>query len=159
MIKFKEFSFGATSAIITSIAIIIGLSKTINAKINIISALLIIAIADNISDTFGLHIHQESQKDNSKEVKKITIGNFLARLIIIIVFIMFILLFSINLAIILSLLFSLGILIILSYYIAKNQKINPWKSIFHHLILAIVVVLSCFFLREIISNLTLKLID
>jgi len=59
MIKLHNFSFGATSAVVTGLAIIVGLSAVHDAKIAIVSALLIIAIADNISDSFGIHIHQE----------------------------------------------------------------------------------------------------
>jgi VIT1/CCC1 family predicted Fe2+/Mn2+ transporter len=151
MIKFKEFSFGATSAIITSVAVIIGLSKTVNAKINIISALLIIAIADNISDSFGIHMHQECQRESAKEVNRITIFNFISRLIIILIFIAVILLIPMTFAVIFSVLFSAVILIILSYYISKNQKTNPYKAILQHLIIAIIVIIASFILREVIS--------
>ena len=77
--KFYNFSFGVTSAIMTSLTIIIGLSGAAS-NITIITALLIIAIADNISDSFGIHIYQESKRVNSKEVKTTTANNFIARM-------------------------------------------------------------------------------
>ena len=155
-IQFKEFSFGATSAIITSLAIIVGLSKTASAQITIISALLIIAVADNISDTFGIHIHQECQCENKKEVRRIVIYNFLVRFVIVLVFILFIALIPMDFAVILSILLGAVILIMISYFIAIKQKTRPWKSIVNHLLLALVVILVSFFLREFISDIMIK---
>jgi len=66
------FNFGATSAVITSLAVIVGLSRTTNFVIGITTALVVIAIADNISGSFGIHVHQESQKESVKEVRKTT---------------------------------------------------------------------------------------
>jgi len=153
MLDFKEFSFGATSAIITGIAVIVGLSNTINAKVNIITALLIIAIADNISDSFGIHVHQECQRENAHEVTRITIFNFISRVIIVLVFILIILLAPMTIGVILSIIFSIVILVILSYYISKKQKIKPFKAILHHLIIAIIVIVASYVLRGIIPDL------
>ena len=89
MINFRKISFGSSSAVITSLAIIIGLSNTINPKVNVITALLIIAIADNVSDSFGIHVHQESECRKPKEVRRVTIDNFIARFLITIVFVLF----------------------------------------------------------------------
>jgi VIT1/CCC1 family predicted Fe2+/Mn2+ transporter len=150
MLKFRDFSFGATSAVMTSLAIIIGLSNTFNEKITIITALLIIAIADNISDSFGIHIHEESHCKNQKEVRRITNYNFITRLLITFVFILFVLFMPNNLAIIFSISFSILVLVSLSYSIAKSQKTNPYSAIFYHLIIAFIVIIASFLLREII---------
>jgi hypothetical protein len=63
-----RFSFGATSAIITNLGIITGLDTLTHPKLSIIGALLVIALADNLSDTFGIHIYQESEYLGTKEV-------------------------------------------------------------------------------------------
>lgn len=63
-----RFSFGATSAIITNLGIITGLDTMTNPKLSIIGALLVIALADNLSDSFGIHIYQESEHIGKKEV-------------------------------------------------------------------------------------------
>jgi VIT1/CCC1 family predicted Fe2+/Mn2+ transporter len=158
IINFKNISFGSSSAVITSLAIIIGLSNTINAKINIITALLIIAIADNISDSFGIHVHQESECCKPNEVRKVTIDNFIARFLITMVFVLFILFISLTYSIILSIIFGLFIITILSYSIAKRQKINPYKEIFKHLALAILVMFIGLILRNILSTFAIKLV-
>jgi len=151
-IKFKDYSFGATSAVITSLAIIISLSRVVSAKISIITALLVIAIADNISDSFGIHIYQESQHVRAKEVKKTTLYNFLARLLVVSILILFILLLPIDLAVILSVVFGLSIIVLLSYFISKHQKDNPYSIVIEHLALTVIVIIASLFLRAFISQ-------
>jgi len=56
MIHLRKFSFGASSAIVTSLAFIVGLSRNPNPRLAIIGSLLVIAVADNISDSLGIHI-------------------------------------------------------------------------------------------------------
>jgi hypothetical protein len=151
MIKLKNFSFGATSAVITGLAVIIGLSGMANSNITIIAALLIFALADNISDSFGMHIYQKSQHING--ARKATIMNFLTRIAIILSFVLFILLLPIDYAVASSIIFGLAIITVLSYLIAKDQKINPCSAIAKYLTLAILVVLASFYLKEIIMHL------
>jgi hypothetical protein len=55
-----RFSFGATSAIITNLGLIVGFDSLSNPKSSIIRSMLVIGIADNISDTLGMHVYQES---------------------------------------------------------------------------------------------------
>ena len=149
MPKFYNFSFGVTSAIMTSLAVVIGLSGATN-NITIITALLIIAIADNISDSFGIHIYQESKCINPKEVKTTTTNNFIARMLITFVFILFVIYMPINLSIIFSIIFGITILTVLSYLISKSQKISPYYSIIRHLTIAIILMVSSFILKYII---------
>lgn len=156
MFKFKNISFGATSAVMTSLAVIIGLSSTENARIGVITMLLIIAIADNISDSFGMHIHQESLNEPPKEVRNTTIINFFSRLLIVTIFILLIFFLPQIFAIISSIILGIIVITLLSYYIAIEQKINPYKAIFQHLTLALIVMLGSYILKEAISKLFLK---
>jgi hypothetical protein len=63
----KYFGFGATS-VLTDLAVIVGLSGTVNPAVSIVTDLTIIANADNISDSFGMHVHEESQKESVKDL-------------------------------------------------------------------------------------------
>lgn len=149
MPKFYNFSFGVTSAIMTSLAVVVGLSGATN-NITIITALLIIAIADNISDSFGIHIYQESKRVNPKEVKTTTANNFISRMLVTFVFILFVVFMPINIAIIFSIIFGITLLTILSYFISKSQKISPYYSITRHLTIAIILMALSFILKYII---------
>lgn len=62
----NKFLFGSAAAIITNLGIIAGLFSSHNARGNIIGSILVIAIADNISDTLGIHIYQEAEGLESK---------------------------------------------------------------------------------------------
>jgi len=156
--KLSDISYGTTSAVITSLAIMIALSGTINSIVTIITALLIIAIADNISDSFGIHIYQESEAIAGKKIVKTTLSNFVSRLIVVAVFILLILLFPINLAIILSIIYGIAIITIVSYYISKQQKnSNMYGSITKHILITIAVIIGSFILRELIAKYISKL--
>jgi VIT1/CCC1 family predicted Fe2+/Mn2+ transporter len=144
-----NLSFGVTSAVMTSLAIVVGLGGTATAM-TITTALLIIAVADNISDSFGIHIYKESQCSSKKEVKETTFGNFIARLITTSIFIIFVIFLSTNLAMIFSVIFSLLSIIVMSYFISLHQKKNPYISILKHLSIAVIVLVSSLLLREII---------
>src|ERR1017187_5090628 len=53
--QIRNFSFGATAAIVTSIGLIIGLDAATATKATILSGLLIVAIADNLTDSLSVH--------------------------------------------------------------------------------------------------------
>ena len=149
--KFRNISFGATSAVMTSVAIIIGLGGTVNAKMNIILALLIIAVADNVTDSFGIHIYQESQTSSAAEVRRTTLMNFLTRLLITTLFILFVLFFSLELATILAIILGLSVIVGLSYVISAQRNVNPYPVILLHLLLAVIVIGATFVLRDAIA--------
>ena len=149
IIRFHNFSFGVTSAVMTSLVLVIGLGGAAD-NIPLITALLIIAIADNISDSFGIHIYQESKRITPKEVKKTTMNNFIARMLTTFVFILFVICLPTNIAILFSVIFGVIILTILSYLISKIQKINPYHSIIRHLALTIILMASGFILKYVI---------
>jgi hypothetical protein len=130
-----RFSFGATSAIITNLGIITGLGTLTHPKLSIIGALLVIALADNLSDSFGIHIYQESEHLGKKEVWFSTLTNFLTRLFV-----------SLTFIILIIVLWGLFVLTVMTYLIAKQQKINPTSAILVHITIAVVVVIASNFI-------------
>ncbi|HID20408.1 MAG TPA: hypothetical protein EYP28_05685, partial [Methanophagales archaeon] len=54
------FSFGLTSAIITTLGLMVGLHSGTHSKLVVIGGVLTIAIADAFSDALGIHISEES---------------------------------------------------------------------------------------------------
>jgi hypothetical protein len=107
MSHLTKFSFGATSAIITCLALIIGLSKSANPKLSIVASLLVIAIADNISDSLGIHIYQESDLKKSEVVRANTFFNFLTRFFVILIFILLVVFLPTGYAIIFSIIWGI----------------------------------------------------
>ena len=143
-----KFSFGGASGIITNLAIVIGLDNLSNAKISIIGSLLVVALADNISDTLGIHIFQESEGLTKREIWISSFTNFLSRFLVSLGFIAIIYFFPINFAVITSIIYGLLILSIISYLISKRKNVNPWQAIAEHITIALVVM----FLSHYFSN-------
>jgi len=148
-----KFSFGGTSGIITNMAIIIGLNTLANAKISIIGSLLVVALADNISDTLGIHIYQESEGLTRKEVWISSSTNFLSRFLVSMGFIFIVYFLPINFAATVSIIYGLLVLSIISYLISKRKKVNPWLAIFEHIIIALIVMFLSHYFSGFIINL------
>jgi len=135
------FSFGVTSGIITTLGLIIGLNAGTGSKLVVIGGILTIAIADAFSDALGIHISEESENIHSpKQIWIATLSTFASKAIFALSFILPVLLFNLSLAVVVSIAWGLFVLAIVSYHIGLDQKINPWKVVFEHLLIAIIVV-------------------
>jgi len=145
-----KFSFGATSAIITNLGLIAGLRTGEHAKIGIIGAMLAIALADNISDSVGIHVFQESECLETKEIWLSTSMNFMTRVLVSSSFILLVLLLPLSIAVVLSLTWGLLLLAALSYIIAKNKGINPYAAMLEHISIAVLIIIASNFLGKLI---------
>jgi len=140
------FSFGLTSGIITTLGLIVGLHAGTHSKIVVIGGILIIAVADAFSDALGIHISVESEnKHTIREIWEATISTFLSKFVFALTFVIPLLLFQSGTAILISVIWGLSLLGIFSYFIAQGQNVKPWKVIFEHLIIAILVVIATYY--------------
>ena len=147
-------SFGLTSAIITTLGLMVGLHSGTKSKLVVIGGILIIAIADAFSDALGIHMSEESENTHStKEIWESTIATFLAKFIFSSTFIIPLLIFSLNTAIVVSVLYGLVLLSLFSLYMAKEQGEKTWKVIGEHLLIAIVVILLTHYVGKWIGKL------
>lgn len=150
----KGLSFGLTSAVITTLGLLVGLNSSTGSKLAIISGILIIAIADAFSDALGIHVSEESNEgNNQRHVWEATIVTFLAKLIFALTFIIPFLFFDLNISTIVAIIWGMLLLIILSYKVGKKDKKIPWEVILEHLTIAVVVVLVSYYLGALINNL------
>ena len=152
MININKFSIGATAAIITSLALIAGLAHGNDGRTSIVAGLLVIAIADNITDSLGIHIYKEAEGACKREINSSTLGNFTVRLVLALTFVMIVLLLPSYIALIVSAVWGLFLLTILSYFIAKAQKVSPLKQITRHVLVALSVIVG----SKLLGNLILK---
>lgn len=145
--------FGLTSGIITTIGLIVGLHAGTHSRLAVIGGVLTIAIADAFSDAMGIHISEESENRHiDKEIWESTLSTFLAKFVFASTFIAPLLLLQLTTAIIVSVVWGLSLLAILSYFIAREQKIKPWKVITEHLSIAIVVIVLAHYVGDWISK-------
>lgn len=145
--------FGLTSGIITTIGLMVGLHAGTHSKLVVIGGVLTIAIADAFSDAIGIHISEESESRHvDKEIWESTVATFLAKFVFASTFIIPLLLLQLFTAIVVSVAWGLSLLGVLSFFIAREQKIKPWKVIAEHLVIAIVVIVLAHFTGDWISK-------
>ncbi|HTY13053.1 MAG TPA: hypothetical protein VMD02_02570 [Candidatus Omnitrophota bacterium] len=147
-----KFSFGASSALITNMGLIMGLNSSANAKPAIITSILVIALADNISDSFGIHVFQESERLSRREVWFSTATNFTTRFIVSLVFVLFMMFLPIGAAICSSIIYGLLLLSLMSYIIGRDEDENPMYAVFEHLAIALAVIM----LSEVVGKLIVR---
>jgi VIT1/CCC1 family predicted Fe2+/Mn2+ transporter len=134
-------TFGLTSAVITTLGLMVGLHSGSGSKMVVLGGIITIAIADAFSDALGIHVSEESENVHTTgEVWCATIATFLAKFCFALTFIIPVLLLPLETAIFVSVAWGLSILAVLSYVIAKSQGERPWKIIGEHLLIAGVVI-------------------
>lgn len=134
-------SFGLTSAVITTLGLIVGLHSGSHSRSVIFAGILTIAIADAFSDALGIHISEEADKTNTfRQIWGATVSTFLTKFLVAITFAVPVLLLSLPVAIIVNLIWGMSILSFLSYVIAKLQGDPPWKTVGEHFLIAILVI-------------------
>lgn len=134
-------SFGLNSGIITTLGLIVGLDSGTHSKTVVIGGILTLAVADAFSDALGIHISEESEnKHTEKEIWESTIFTFLSKFIFTLMFIIPVLLFSLEKAIMVSVAWGLTVLAMFSFLMAREQKTNPYKVVIEHLFIALIVI-------------------
>ncbi|HQL01375.1 MAG TPA: hypothetical protein PK090_11425 [Smithellaceae bacterium] len=134
-------TFGLTSAVITTMGLMIGLNSGSGSKMIVLGGIITIAIADAFSDALGIHVSEEAENVHTTwEVWCATIATFLAKFCFALTFIVPVLLLPLETAIVVSVVWGLSILAVLSYVIATSQGEKPWKIIGEHLLIAVVVI-------------------
>lgn len=144
-------SFGLTSAVITTLGLIVGLNATTNSEITVLGGIFIIAIADAFSDALGIHISQESEcTHTAQEVWMATFSTFLAKFIFAMTFAIPVLLapslINLSTAIIIDVIWGLLLLAIFSYRLAIRSKTNPVEVVGEHLGTAVIVIAATYFI-------------
>jgi len=147
-----RFSFGATAAIITNLGLIAGLRTGEYAKLSIIGGMLVIALADNISDSVGIHIYQESECIDTRETWISTFSNFITRLLVSLTFIFLVLILPLNTAVVCSIAWGLLLLAVMSYIIAKDRGIKPFSAMFEHISIAVIVIMASNFVGKLMLS-------
>ena len=133
--------FGATSGVITTIGLIVGLNSGTRSVIAVLGGIMVIAVADAMSDALGIHLAEESDPDTDHgHVWAATIMTFLTKFIFSISFAIPLLLLPLGPAVAASVAWGLLVITVLSYFLARSQNERPLFIIGEHLGIAILVV-------------------
>jgi hypothetical protein len=141
MIKPTRFSFGGTAAIATSMALIVGLDAANAERAVMVSALLIAAVADNLTDSLRVHMYQESERLEQKEAFVGTLANFVTRFVVCLSFVLIVALFRGHAAAISGIVWGMSLLTALTCILARQRKVSATAEVTKHLAVALVIVL------------------
>lgn len=145
--------FGLTSAVMTTLGLIVGLHSFSGSKLVVIGGVLTIAIADAFSDALGIHVSEEAEGTHtSKEIWESTLATFTAKFLFALTFIVPVLILDLSNAIIVGVVWGMFMLAILSYTIAKIDKKNPWNAVAEHLVIALIVVVLAHYVGDLVSE-------
>ena len=136
MLKLNWVSFGSTAAIVTSMGLITGLGAAPSLRPSLISSLLIVAIADNISDSLSIHVYQESERLAPRAAFRATLTNFFARFAVALSFVGLVVVLPGRTVIPAALGWGLVLLGLLSCFLARDRGVRPFLEIGKHLLVA-----------------------
>ncbi len=134
-------TFGITTGIITTLGLMVGMFFGTKSKMVVIGAILTIAVADALADSLGVHISQESITKDHHNVWLATLTTFIVKFLFTLTFLIPVLIFSLQTAIIVSVIYGLTVLGILSYKIGRDK---PWYAVAEHLGITILVIIATF---------------
>jgi vacuolar iron transporter family protein len=146
--SFKSgLSFGLSSAVITTLGLMVGLYASTNSIKVVLAGIFTIALADALSDALGMHISEESNPEsNQKEIWTATFSTFISKFFIALTFAIPFFFLSLTESIYLSLAWGLILLSTLSFVLAKKRNENPLPVILEHLIIAVIVIALTYFI-------------
>ena len=133
--------FGATSGVITTIGLITGLSAGTNSLVAVLGGILVVAVADAMSDALGIHIAQEADPESTKEhIWAATIWTFLTKLVVALSFALPLIWLPLQVAVAVAIGWGFLVITLLSAYLARAQRVAALPIIAEHLGIAMVVV-------------------
>lgn len=139
-VDLRRFSYGATSAVCTGMALVTGLDAANSARLTIIAGLLIFAVADNLSDSLSIHIYQESERIEGRAAFRATLTNFATRFALALSFVLIVALAPVKIAVIAAILWGSTILCVMTAMLARQLGAPVAAEIGKHLALAAVVI-------------------
>jgi VIT1/CCC1 family predicted Fe2+/Mn2+ transporter len=133
--------FGATSGVITTIGLIVGLNSGTQSITAVLGGILVISVADAMSDALGIHLAEEADPNTDHgHVWAATIMTFVTKFVFSISFAIPLLLLPLTTAVAVSVVWGLLVIVILSFFLARSQDEPPLFIIAEHLGIAILVI-------------------
>ncbi len=150
-VLWKGVGFGLTSGVITTLGMIVGLHSGTHSKLAVEVGIIVLAIADALSDAMGIHVSEEAEMEHTtKELWQTSFFTFISKLLFTLTFIIPIIFLDFSTAILTSIFWGLFLITAFSFYMARSQKQNPYKVIAEHVFIAALVVLLAHYLGEVI---------
>lgn len=139
--------FGLTSGVITTLGLMVGLVIGTGSRLAVVGGVLTIAVADALSDALGMHISQEfhTGEGGNSEAWLSAFFTFLFKLIIAGSFVLPVLVFDLQLAMMVSIFWGAFLLGIFSYQMSEDKQ-KAWRVMGEHVFAAALVVVVTYLL-------------
>jgi len=136
--------FGTTSGVITTCGLLVGLAAGTGSLEAVLGGILVIAVADSMSDALGIHVSEESSPgSDTRQVWTATLVTFLSKLVVACSFALPFFFTSLETASLIALCWGASLLVLLSWRLAQLQSTPALPVIGEHLLVgSLVVVLS-----------------
>jgi vacuolar iron transporter family protein len=149
----KGVSFGLTSGVITTLGLMVGLYSGTHSTSVVIGGILSIAIADALSDAFGLHVSEEATGVHSlHELWLVALVTFVAKFFFALTFMIPVLLLPLQAAVWASVVWGVVLMGLFSAYMAYTQKKSVCAVVGEHVVVLLLVVLITYVAGSWISN-------
>jgi VIT1/CCC1 family predicted Fe2+/Mn2+ transporter len=124
-------------------ALIAGLQAANAGRAGVVSALLIAAVADNLTDSLSVHMYQESERFEQRDAFVGTLTNFGTRFLVCLSFVLIVLTLPNHLAAIWGMVWGMSLLAILTSILARHRQVRAISELVKHLgVAAIVIIVS-----------------
>ena len=137
-------SFGLVSGVLTTLGLLVGLGVGTQSREVIIGGILTIAVADALSDAFGVHLSQESSGENSKkQVWESTISTLLSKFLLALTFLIPVLIFDIKTARTVDIIWGFVVITLISFLssiLNRVEKKELISAVLEHVLLFIFTV-------------------
>ena len=134
-------SFGLVSGVLTTLGLLVGLGVGTQSREVIIGGILTIAVADALSDAFGVHLSQESSGENSKkQVWESTISTLLSKFLLALTFLIPVLIFDTKTARIIDIIWGFVVITLISFLssiLNRVEKKELISAVLEHVLLFI----------------------
>lgn len=133
--------FGATSGVITTIGLIAGLNAGTQSLVAVLGGILVVAVADAMSDALGMHLAEEANPDSTHDhIWAATIWTFVTKLVVASSFAVPLIVFPLRLGVMIAVGWGLIVITLLSFYLARIKQVSALPVVTEHLAIAVVVV-------------------
>jgi VIT1/CCC1 family predicted Fe2+/Mn2+ transporter len=118
---------------VTSLGLIAGFATAQASTATVVGALLIVAVADNLTDSLSIHIYQESEQFTARTAFRATLMNFVTRLLVSLSFVLLVLTLPLAWAFVVALMWGLLLLGTLTRLVARRRGANVAPELWKHL--------------------------
>ena len=153
--RFGILAFGISSAVLTTLGMIVGLNSATSSRLAVISGIAAVAVADSLSDSLGMYAQKNSERGASKRTAfKHAFGAFFGKLIFALTFLLIFIIFPFASAMYISIAWGLLLIMFVNIQIAFIHEESVFKNVIKNIFIAIAVIIASYLAGKGIGILT-----